>query len=348
MRNEDMELVVSMEAYALLAEWAKNHLLKDMNFRIGETPIKVLTRGAKHSLTLVGVDQKLSQDAYSEYVKTYLADYKSRVFPNISNGYFRGKPHSHILPCTKKNKAETVSQYNTLESVRGLKMLLRPQDLHQYAQHLNSSQMMCYNFFRPYLNDNGMPNESLFSLLNTVDINIPYDKNAVAKFEYEQTDDEWAGERTGGSKGTNFDFYLKSGQFEVFFEIKYTENGFGTFSNNEDEVERHRKKYDSFYGKKIKACPALKIKDVPFEEFRLNYQLLRNTIRLTDKSKFVVFLYDANNPHTFKQVHAFIDSYITDDYKQHVIALEWQKLVMASHPDEIYEFWNKYLNYLNN
>ena len=92
-------------------------------------------------------------------------------------------------------------------------------------------------------------------------------------------------------------------------------------------------------------CPALKKKVEYGEDFRTNYQLLRNTIRATDKNKYVVFVYDANNPHTYKQLKQFLNEYIADEYKDNVVALEWQKLVITSHPDQIFEFWNKYLNY---
>ena len=248
MKQDNLDLKVSMEAYSLLAEWVKNHLPKNMIFRIGDKSITVITKGTKHTFSLVGINRELSQKAYSNLVIDHMADYKSLNFPNLPKGIYRGGAYNHILPATKEQQYNTVWQYNTIESVRGLKMLLRPEVLHMFAHHLNSSQMMCYNFFRPYLNDRGIPNENLFSLLNTVGINIPYDNNAAAKFEYEQAGDEWSGEKTNGSKGTNFDFYLKAGCTEVFFEIKYTEKEFGTYSITLAEKERHRKKYDSFYG----------------------------------------------------------------------------------------------------
>ena len=44
-------------------------------------------------------------------------------------------------------------------------------------------------------------------------------------------------------EGTNFDFHISDGDKEYFFEIKFTENGFGKASND----DRHSQKIKDIY-----------------------------------------------------------------------------------------------------
>ena len=346
--NSEIEVFVNCEVYHVLSDWVKLNLNNDMIFNIGANSIEIIIRGSKYKMVLINAGKKLSQKRYLEHIKDHLTEYKKNTFPELPDGVFKKKsktPYPYILPL-KDGKIDAVKQYNTLKCIADTKtFLLTSEQLHIYAHHLNSSQMMCYNFFRPFISEDGTPTRELFSILQTVGIPVSFSDNARCFFEYEQEEREWQGERTNNSKGTNFDFYLRSGDVEIFFEIKYTEDGFGKFSKDKNELLRHQNKFDSFYSDKLANCPALKKKVEYGEEFRINYQLLRNTIRATSRNKYVVFVYDANNPHTYRQLNQFLSEYIADEYKNNVIALEWQKLVIASHPNQIFEFWNKYLNY---
>lgn len=346
--NSEIEVFVNCEVYHVLSDWVKLNLNNDMIFNIGANRIEIIIRGSKYKMVLIDAGRKLSQKRYLEHIKDHLTEYKKNTFPELPDGVFKKKsktPYPYILPL-KDGKIDAVKQYNTLKCIADTKtFLLTSEQLHIYAHHLNSSQMMCYNFFRPFISEDGTPTRELFSILQTVGIPVSFSDNARCFFEYEQEEREWQGERTNNSKGTNFDFYLRSGDVEIFFEIKYTEDGFGKFSKDKNELLRHQNKFDSFYSDKLANCPALKKKVEYGEEFRINYQLLRNTIRATSRNKYVVFVYDANNPHTYRQLNQFLSEYIAYEYKNNVIALEWQKLVIASHPNQIFEFWNKYLNY---
>lgn len=346
--NSDIKVIVSREVYYDLSDWAKSNLKNDASFSIGENRMEIITRGSKYIIELIDGGKKLSQKRYLEHIKDHLTEYKKNTFPELPDGVFKRNSKTHypyILPL-KDGKIDAVKQYNTLKCIADTKtFLLTSEQLHIYAHHLNSSQMVCYNFFRPFISEEGTPTRELFSILQTVGIPVSFSDNARCFFEYEQEEREWQGERTNNSKGTNFDFYLRSGDVEIFFEIKYTEDGFGIFQKDKNELLRHQNKYDSFYSDKLANCPALKKKVEYGEEFRKNYQLLRNTIRATSRNKYVVFVYDANNPHAYNQLNQFLSEYIADEYKKNVVAIEWQKLVLASHPDQVFEFWNKYLNY---
>lgn len=282
----------------------------------------------------------MSYTKFKEKVLDKLADYKKNVLKIEKNGIFRyrGEEYSkeHILPIPfGKSIQNIVKEYNVLKCLKGMDFLIE-KDLHRYAHHLNSSQLMCYNFFRPYIIKKGSktsPNNDLIDLLSKY-IAINQCDNAECHFEYVQ-----GGEYDG--EGTNLDFYLRSGETEVFFEIKYTEEGFGKCKNDES----HKEKFKNVYQGLISDCDAIK-KPVQFDdEFRKNYQLFRNSIRAKDKNKYVVFIYDENNIYCEKQLKEFRENYITDKYKIHIIGITWQELTNKIETKHIEEFKGKYLSY---
>lgn len=229
-----------------------------------------------------------------------------------------------------------MKEYNVLKCLKGVDFLIE-KDLHRYAHHLNSSQLMCYNFFRPYIIKEGSktsPNDALIDLLSNY-IAINQSDDAECHFEYVQ-----GGEYEG--EDTNFDFYLKSDETEVFFEIKYTEAGFGKCEKD----DRHKDKFERIYNGLIKKCPAIKDSITFNDEFCKNYQLFRNSIRATGKNKYVIFIYDENNQYCKDQLDEFLKKYITDDYKNmNIIGITWQDLAHKLKSPHREEFIDKYLSH---
>ena len=284
---------------------------------------------------------------YKEYkrkVTDHLGNYKRDVLKIKRNGIYnyRGieKEYSYILPLEDhmdKSEAQmhAVIEYNQLHCCKNFPFLIE-NDLHPLAHHLNSSQLMCYNFFRPYIIKEGgktCPNDALIDLLSKY-IAINQRDDAECQFEYVQ-----GGEYEG--EGTNFDFYLKSGETEVFFEIKYTEEGFGKCEND----EKHKDKFARLYNGLIKKCQAIKDNISFNDEFCKNYQLFRNSIRATGKNKYVIFIYDENNQYCKNQLNEFLKKFITDDYNMNIIGITWQDLVQKLKFPHKDEFIDKYLNY---
>ena len=229
-----------------------------------------------------------------------------------------------------------VKEYNVLKCLKNEDFLIE-KELHRYAHHLNSSQLMCYNFFRPYIEVEGdklRPNNALIDLLRKYIAINQYD-DALCQFEYVQQDCEYKGENT------NFDFYLKSGDTEVFFEIKYTETEFGKCDND----QKHEEKFNTIYNRLIMGCPAIKKPITYNKEFCKSYQLLRNSIRAKDKNKYIIFIYDGNNSYCKKQLNEFIDNYIKDEYKNNIKGITWQDIVEKSESPCKDEFIKKYLSY---
>lgn len=283
----------------------------------------------------------MSYTKFKEKILDKLADYKTNVLKIEENGIFRyrGKeyPKGHILPIPfGKSIQDIVKEYNVLKCLKGVDFLIE-KDLHRYAHHLNSSQLMCYNFFRPYIIKEGRktsPNDALIDLLSNY-IAINQSDDSECHFEYVQ-----GGEYEG--EDTNFDFYLKSDETEVFFEIKYTEAGFGKCEND----DRHKDKFERIYNGLIKKCPAIKDSITFNHEFCKNYQLFRNSIRATGKNKYVIFIYDENNQYCKNQLDEFLKKYITDDYKNmNIIGITWQDLAHKLKSPHREEFIDKYLSY---
>lgn len=278
----------------------------------------------------------MSYTDFRDAVWKHLREYKENNLKIPDNVVIREKEYYHILPDNLKEK-------NYLEGVdippKGMK-------LHIYSHHLNSSQTMCYNFFRPYIesidkNGKGNPSKHLYCLLNKIGLNIEFDKNSECCFEYIQ--DGW------GKNRTNFDFYISKGDTEIFFEIKYTEPNCGKYSGETSLTNL----YNDCYKEKIDSCEALKKKQITINDLNYYYQLICNVIRVQNKDKYVVFIIDQNNTTTYKQFQQFISTFICDKWKTNILLISWQDIVSKAKEIDpnnktIDEFIEKYLNYKYN
>ena len=232
------------------------------------------------------------------------------------NGIYKGKPYSHILKIDRFNKRQIVSCYNIIQ---GVSSDLLPLSLHRFAHHLNSSQILCYNFFRPMLTESGRATEKLVTLLEKYGIKIALGSECT--FEYND----------GAGDGTEFDFHINSGEVEVFFEIKYTEQGFGR-ANDDD---KHKKKFEEIYKGNLLNKEKCLLEKPGYKEFIRDYQLYRNAIRIINKNKFLVLLYPKANGVVHKQADTFIRDKINNIYKENVKALHWED-VISDKNNELY------------
>jgi len=301
----------------------------------------------------------MTYNHFVEHVLKHLEKYKRETLLLKKDGIFKYQgreiARGYILPLdsslsSSKAKELVVKEFNQLECIKE-KPFLIAEHLHRYAHHLNSSQLMCYNFFRPYIEhierpcDAGdKPNQDLINLLVSHDISICLCDNAKCQFEYVNDEPEWRDE------GTNFDFYIESGKTKLYFEIKYTEQSFGGCEddvNHKNKFEGSYKGFKGGYKDKIKNCPAIKEdlkKKIKFDaDFRKNYQLFRNVIRVNTPETYSVFIYDERNNSIDTRFNDFKKNYISDGYKNNVIAITWQTLVKNLESCHIKQFWMKYL-----
>ena len=202
---------------------------------------------------------------------------------------------------------------------------------HMYAHHLNSSQVVCYEFFRPLISPdkNVLPKmgDCLFKM------GLPQDKFANGHAEF-----EWI---PYAEENTNFDFCVLANDAKAYFEIKYTEQGFGQCANDEE----HKKKFKVIYEPMIENCCCLTQKPT-FEEFRKYYQLFRNTLRITKvngANEYVVFLFPCENDIAQKHFEAFYDEFVSEKYRKHVLCVHWEDLtgLMSDRFREKFFFYTK-------
>jgi hypothetical protein len=271
---------------------------------------------------------------FSSKIKNYLSEYKTEMYPNIGNGIYKKnkKTYTHIFPEANQfcnllpTYKDDLVNYLVSEHV----------ELHTDFHHLNSSQAMCFNFFFPfYIQQNLELITDFLGLKNEV---INY--NSVC-FEKKGLEAE-----LGSRKPTSFDFYFEttSGK-KIYFEIKYTENGFG--KDTQTDIEKRERKFDNYYSNSLKSLNSFYHNQQSFSE---NYQILRNLIHI-DENSFVVFIYPYGNYGIRSAAERVKSDFLISDYHKHFFSVCWESLfeyisTSASHEkikNQLEDFKEKYL-----
>lgn len=228
--------------------------------------------------------------SYCKKVCDHLAAYKKQVLGIKEDGIFiyRGddKLKAHILPL--KNRKDNIQPDNILPEYRKLFFDSEYAKIkfHRYFHHLNSSQAMCINLFFPLITEGSLN-------LMTEYLGINGGCDLVAKFEKES-------ELEKATRRTNFDFHLQcsdSSCSDIFFEVKYTENGFGKAKADEE----HKIKFQETYLPLVDKSKYLNEVCRKEKFFLDHYQLLRNLVHVDD-TKYVVFLFPSANAKARKEV----------------------------------------------
>lgn len=255
----------------------------------------------------------------------------------------KGVPQKHILgnPSTPKEKAELINKHSLLPNVPSVDC--ETIHLHQYAHHLNSSQIMCYNFFRPMMEDYNIqikmykPTDKLVDLIYRLIGSHEKITGSLCNFEYITKDRE----------RTNFDFYYGNEDVEVFFEIKYTEQEFAKSSSAKNPHDQ----YDKVYKGMIKSAEEIFVGGTISEnDFNTKYyQLARNAIRATSSNKYVLFVYPEANENLRNQFKDFSEKCLTMEGKKRVKLLTWETIVQLAHElcIDVTDFMNRYLAFFN-
>ena len=317
-QTAEEELVAHFNLSLEQARYVLNLRLQYLNSLTVEDVQKKLSRVVKYLEKRECENQEMDamgQNHYAENRKEHFAKYAEEQQLPIG-GKWQGKgSYPHILKFeestnntqNQKNKYKVVCEKNILPGVSTDKFTMK--DMHKYAHHLNSSQVLCYNFFRPLITESSNPTDKLIQLLETQGIKIS--RSSICSFEYCPDKEE----------KTQFDFHIQDGDIEVFFEIKYTEYGFG----KAEKDDKHKEKFATIYEKYLNKQCCLKSKP-NFDEFADHYQLYRNTIRITDKNRYVVLLYPEANKKASSEATEFCDQ-IKDEYKDNVLCLRWENIV---------------------
>ena len=216
---------------------------------------------------------------------------------------------------------------------------------HMYAHHLNSSQMMCMNFFYPL-----MIEDRLDIILKAINSKIKWGK-PVALFEFNSPMEvgkaaELNKEKLFGEP-TNFDFFITtSNGYRVYFEIKYTEAEFGAPEKKNNSYPQ--KYYDKFevYKSLIPSCFKDEYK-ANADYFLDHYQLMRNLIHLQSSNDFVVYLVPGENPiiSEAEEIKNVLNS-LQDNCK----VVKWEDIIIVVENEPLLkdyyaEFKKKYLDF---
>ena len=285
---------------------------------------------------------------FQDKVKAHLEEYngQNNELVDKKGGSWKGKgSFAHIL-----RDSQNDWMFNLLLPYREVGSLV--QDIrkgvikkHMYAHHLNSSQMMCMNFFYPL-----MIEDRLDIILKAINSKIKWGK-PVALFEFNSPMEvgkaaELNKEKLFGEP-TNFDFFITtSNGYRVYFEIKYTEAEFGAPEKKNNSYPQ--KYYDKFevYKSLIPSC----FKD----EYKANanyfldhYQLMRNLIHLQSSNDFVVYLVPGENPiiSEAEEIKNVLNS-LQDNCK----VVKWEDIIIVVENEPLLkdyyaEFKKKYLDF---
>ena len=276
---------------------------------------------------------------YKAFRHKVLEHLKSFLPPGSKPGKFNGgEAHAHIVEIPGKTQREVIEAILKGDGVADVTRFPEP---HRYAHHLNSSQVVCYEFFRPLLtlkNDDLVTiDEKMGPVLNAMHVPETLFREAKAEFEKKFDDEE----------GTNFDFYLESldGKSRLYVEVKYTERGFGSCKDNPS----HRKKFEDVYLGRIADSPCLNEKAKKmmqsrddFPTMKKHYQLFRNALRVNEND-YAICLYPKANTITDSQSENFKNEFISVEMSSHVLNVHWEDL--KEHMNELFK--EKFFEYAN-
>lgn len=250
----------------------------------------------------------MNYSKFKQSTQKHLSDWIRNIHPDIEGGVFKSKSgYSHILPLDTYTDGErkdaiinAIEKYDVLTDNVKLNLTVFPKkELHTLANHLTSSQILCYNFFRLFIPEelcNSRRMKITRELRDWLQKSFPcipaMSESAICEFEYKYKDEE----------GTSFDFCIHDDITTVLFEIKYTENGFGKASND----ERHINKFTDVYSKLLSLQNTV-CKAVPQKEFFSDYQLFRNVLR-TSENVYAVVIYPKNNTACRNEYENFLKS----------------------------------------
>jgi hypothetical protein len=248
--------------------------------------------------------------SYQDKIKKHFEKYKKEQFENVKNGYWKKVEKGHIFPKDKENLNLLPLYRNVLTEY--LDTNVKRLKKHIYFHHLNSSQVMCLNFFYPFQEEKKLDLILLAIGIKNEEIlyeNCCFEKKSAIELKAKKN-----------YRPTYFDYYIetKSGK-KIYFEIKYTEQSFAKVKA--DNI--HTTKFKDAYSTNLTSIKEEYCNEKSFLE---NYQIMRNVICISDNS-YVVFLYPNDNKKIKLQAEIAKQEIIKDELKDHLINITWESLI---------------------
>ncbi len=235
-------------------------------------------------------------------IYNHLSEYKNTELKVSKDGLYRENEYTHILPMGEENK-NFVTCYRD-EIINYVKE--NNLKLHRNFHHLNSSQILAFNFIIPFILEDQV--DKLLQSFELSDLNYK-------TIELERIENH--------KEGTNFDLYieLESNQ-KIYIEIKYTEDNFGLAKLDDN----HRKKYYQLY--KDKLVDLIKPEYNNVENVLKNYQLMRNTSYLNCCSNdLFIMIYPKWNNSSDRSAKKFIGSMISENISSCIKIVYWEDII---------------------
>lgn len=235
----------------------------------------------------------MPKSSYKEAMWRHLAAYKRSTLSVNDDGIWRrtGKTYPHILPFGYQH-------LNILEPYReDFWRFFRNSTitLHSDFHHLSSSQAMCFNLFYPFLAEERRHLQILGAAFSL--------NEAIEDAEFECVVDP--------VEGTNFDFCIRTKSMK-FFELKLTEEKFGTAKADEAHLNKFKNVYLPMMKGKFKQDSA------SCEVFLKHYQLMRNvwSLGISTLDSFGCIVPKANERLT--EEIAFLEECLSEPYRERV------------------------------
>ena len=237
----------------------------------------------------------------------YAEEVKRRLIEVADKEKLKGS--SHVYKDLKNNFIDGVKLENSV--VKGDKSEEKIK-YHEYATSLNSSQVMCINFFKKFFENKAY--EGIFiEILKNSGLNISCDEIDKAVFEYRPDEKK--------KENTNLDFFIEMADGQrISFEVKFTEQSFGSISkvNKDGNKDRYANSWKDNYSRLIKLCPYYpsdlscnknclctengilnnsceKADSCVIYRFFEHYQINRNIVYARSRNDIVVFLTPREN-----------------------------------------------------
>lgn len=228
----------------------------------------------------------------------------------IPRGTWQGKEYKHICHSLEYNFID--GKYPVKCNVKG-NLYEKNIKYHQYALHLNSSQVMCISFFKKFFEKSEYEN-ILLDVFRNAGIEISSDTGIEdAIFEYEPNP----------SEKTNFDFYIVlTNDKKISMEIKYTEAEFGGISPDEKEPDKYHNKWKNIYQTMVMENPYIQCDE---DDFYMNYQINRNIVYAKEGDSVIFLTPKANNAQGMENGRKYIDGLKNCN----ICNLYWEEIVEA-------------------
>lgn len=244
---------------------------------------------------------------YQARLRQHLATYKRAVLGVAEDGVWvkNGQPYAHILPAQRRyeNLLATyradLQHYLTAHAVK----------LHSDFHHLNSSQAMCFNLFFPLLAEEGG------SRILTEVLGLQCAEPMRDKAGFERVPDP--------EERTNFDLVLpKANGGMAYFELKLSENGFGTAEPDKE----HRDRLASVYRPRLDSMVQAALLEPP--AFFARYQLCRNLAHVTQPTDQLFLVYPGANAILTREITDFL-GFVNADRRAQVVPVLLEDLIAA-------------------